>query len=371
VATQQKEKRMNEQRVQRVMKNLQDMGLSQALITDPLSIFYLTGYHTEPMERFLGLLLVNGTDGVAGTLVTNALFPSAEGAADAVLTYTDAQDPLSLVADACDSLAILGVDKSLAARWLVPLMERQACSGVRLASAAVDGARSVKDPVEQELMRRASLLNDKGMAWLAAQVAEGVTERSIAERLAGAYRELGASGNSFDPIVSFAANAADPHHEPDDTVFCRGDMVLFDVGCAYEGYCADMTRTFFTAAPTDFQLRVYDTVRRANEAAEAMIRPGVLFSKIDLTARQVIEDAGFGPYFTHRLGHQIGLSVHEPGDVSASHHEAVQPGQCFSVEPGIYLPDGIGVRIEDLVIVTDDGCEVLNHYPHEPVVLDV
>ena len=111
-------------------------------------------------------------------------------------------------------------------------MERQACAGVRLASAAVDDARSAKDAAEQDLMRRASQLNDKGMEWLAAQVAEGVTERSIAERLPGAYRKLGASGNSFDPIVSFAANAADPHHEPDDTTLGRGDMVLFDVGCA-------------------------------------------------------------------------------------------------------------------------------------------
>lgn len=362
---------MNEQRLQQVMAHLQDMGLSQALITDPISIFYLTGYYTEPMERFLGLLLAKNGDDTTATLVTNALFPQADGAAHNVQTYTDAQDPLSLVASVCDPLAVLGVDKSLAARWLVPLLERQACAGVRLASSAVDDARSVKDATEQELMRRASLLNDKGMAWLARQVAEGVTERSIAERLPGAYRQLGASGNSFDPIVSFAANAADPHHEPDDTVFCRGDMVLFDVGCAYEGYCADMTRTFFTAAPTKLQLRVYDTVRRANEAAEAVVRPGVTFSAIDRTARQIIEAAGFGPYFTHRLGHQIGLSVHEPGDVSASHEEAVRPGQCFSIEPGIYLPDGVGVRIEDLVLVAEDGCEVLNHYPHDIVVLDV
>ncbi|MBO7675242.1 MAG: aminopeptidase P family protein [Atopobiaceae bacterium] len=362
---------MNKQRAERVMSNLRQMGLSQALFTDPLSIFYLTGYHTEPMERFLGLLLAQRGAGVTSTLLCNALFPSAEGAADIVLTHTDAQDPLLMVADACDPSAILGVDKSLAARWLVPLMERQACAGVRLASAAVDDARSVKDAAEQDLMRRASQLNDKGMEWLAAQVAEGVTERSIAERLPGAYRQLGASGNSFDPIVSFAANAADPHHEPDDTTLGRGDMVLFDVGCAYKRYCADMTRTFFTAAPTELQLRVYDTVRRANEAAEAVVRPGVPFSTIDRTARQIIEDAGFGPFFTHRLGHQIGLSVHEPGDVSASHHEAVRPGQCFSIEPGIYLPDGIGVRIEDLVLVTEDGCEVLNHYSHEPVVLDV
>ena len=235
----------------------------------------------------------------------------------------------------------------------------------------MDAARSVKDAREQELMRQASLTNDRAMNWLAAQVREGVTEHQIASGLLGEYRRLGAQGHSFSPIVSFGANAADPHHEPDDTVFHKGDMVLFDVGCKQDAYCSDMTRTFFTAEPTARQLEVYETVRRANEAAEAIVRPGVTFAQIDLTARHIIEDAGFGPYFTHRLGHQIGLEDHEPGDVSSTHDEPVRAGQCFSIEPGIYIPGEVGVRIEDLVIVTEDGCEVLNHYSHEATVLEV
>ena len=210
-------------------------------------------------------------------------------------------------------------------------------------------------------MRKASLVNDEAMGWLAAQVRVGATEQSIAEGLLGEYRRLGAQDHSFTPIVSFAANAADPHHEPDGTVLAQGDMVLFDVGCKRDWYCSDMTRTFFTAAPT---------ARRANEAAEALVRPGVTFAQIDLTARHIIEEAGFGQYFTHRLGHQIGLNDHEPGDVSSTHDEPVQVGQCFSIEPGIYIPGEIGVRIEDLLIVTEDGCEILNHYTHEPTVLE-
>jgi Xaa-Pro dipeptidase len=250
-------------------------------------------------------------------------------------------------------------------------MEARAASDFRLASSAVDDARSIKDATERDLMREASLVNDKAMAWLAEQVRVGVTEREIAEGLLGEYRRLGADDHSFSPIVSFGANAADPHHEPDDTPLDRGDMVLFDVGCRRRSYCSDMTRTLFTAQPTARQLEVYETVRRAGESAEAIVRPGVTFAEIDLTARRVIEDAGFGEYFTHRLGHQIGLEDHEPGDVSASHDEPVRPGQCFSIEPGIYIPGEIGVRIEDLVIVGEDGCEVINHYPHEAQVLDL
>lgn len=360
---------MNEQRVRTVMDNLRQEGLKQALLCDPLSIWYLTGYYTEPMERFFALLLRETDGGARGTLFCNALFPDATGAADELVTFSDTDNPLPLVTQRCDAGALLGVDKGLAARWLVPLVNGHVVPRVELASFAVDRARSVKDAREQELMREASHMNDEAMAWLAAQARPGVTEQRIAEDLLGAYRELGAEGYSFAPIVSFGANAADPHHEPDGTPLKLGDVVLYDVGCRHDRYCSDMTRTFFTATPTAHQLEVYDAVRRANEAAEAFVRPGVLFCEIDRAARAVIEDAGYGSYFNHRLGHQIGLSVHEPGDVSGAHREPVRPGQIFSIEPGVYLPGDIGVRIEDLVLVTEDGCEVLNRYSHEPQVI--
>ena len=353
-------------RLARVRENLAKHDLDQLLVVDPLSIWWLCGYYTDPYERFLALLVpAQGTP----TLFANRLFPDASASGARVVTFSDTDDPVPLVAAACDHERRLGVDKELAARWLVPLMGAGAAAGFVLASDAIDDARSIKDAREQELMRAASATNDKAMAWLADQVRVGVTERQIADGLLGEYRRLGAQGHSFTPIVSFGANAADPHHEPDDTVFAQGDMVLFDVGCKQDWYCSDMTRTFFTAEPTEHQRAVYETVRRANEAAEEAIRPGVTFAQIDLTARRIIEDAGWGEAFNHRLGHQIGLVDHEPGDVSFTHEEPVQPGQVFSIEPGIYLPGDIGVRIEDLVIVTEDGCEVLNSYPKSISVL--
>ena len=357
---------MDEQRLARVRTNLASRGIRQALIVDPLSIWWLCGYHTEPYERFLGLLV--GVEGEP-TLFANQLFPDPGSCGAHVVSFSDTDDPVELVAERTDRSLPLGVDKELPARWLVPLREAGAASSFVLASGAVDDARSIKDARERELMRAASATNDLAMAWLVDQVREGVTERQIADGLLGEYRRLGAEGHSFTPIVSFGDHAADPHHEPDDTPLARGDMVLFDVGCRRDWYCSDMTRTFFTAQPTEHQRAVYDAVRRANEAAEELVRPGVTFAQIDLAARRVIEDAGWGAAFTHRLGHQIGLVDHEPGDVSATHDEPVRPGQCFSIEPGIYLPGDMGVRIEDLVIVTDDGCEVLNSYPKGITVL--
>ena len=155
-----------------------------------------------------------------------------------------------------------------------------------------------------------------------------------------------------------------------DTELKRGDVVLFDIGGRHRNYCSDMTRTFFWGEPDKETARIYDIVRRANEAAEALIAPGVRMCDLDRAARDVIEDAGYGEYFTHRLGHSIGLQDHEPGDVSLVNEQVVELGMTFSIEPGIYLPGRTGIRIEDLVLVTENGVEILNAYPHDPVRLD-
>lgn len=358
---------MDNARVSAVLDNLKESGLSQLLACDPRSIQYLTGLYVEPGERFLGLLLQE--EAAQPTLFLNELFTAPADVAAAVVPFNDTEDPLPLVAQHCRADAALGVDKNLPARFLLPLMEGSAAEGFVLASQAVDAARAIKDAEEHTLMQAASAANDEAMARFRELVHVGVTEQEVASQLEDIYRTLGASGHSFNPIVSFGANAADPHHEPDNTVLHEGDVVLFDVGCRKDEYCSDMTRTFFFRRATEEQRHVYEIVRQANEAGKAAVRPGARFCDIDAAARKVIEDAGFGPYFTHRLGHQIGLDVHEPGDVSSVNQNCVAPGMCFSIEPGIYLPGKFGVRIEDLVIVTDEGCKVLNSYPRDLTVL--
>ena len=179
-------------------------------------------------------------------------------------------------------------------------------------------------------------------------------------RVKEGFELRGASGESFGAIVAFGANASDPHHGNDDTRLRDGDCVLIDMGCVWKDYCSDMTRTKFFRSVTQEQKEVYEIVRKANETAKAMIRPGVRFCDIDAAARDVIEEAGYGEYFTHRLGHGIGLTEHEPEDVGPANPHPVKPGMVFSIEPGIYLPGKFGVRIEDLVIVTEDGCECIN-----------
>lgn len=353
---------MNETRVAHVLDLAVEQGIPQLLVTDPMSVKYLTGACTDPGERFFGLYLSRD----ARVFFRNTLFTIDPIEGCEMVDFSDTDDVIALIAEHVDASAPLGVDKNMAARFLVPLIERGAAAGFPLGSFAVDRVRSIKDEEERELMREASRVNDACMEEFAALVHEGATELEIAEQLEGIYRAHGAEGHSFAPIVSFGANAADPHHMPDGTRLERGKVVLFDVGCRKHGYCSDMTRTFFFGEPDEESARIYDIVRAANEAAEALVKPGVLFSDLDRAARSLIAEHGYGEYFMCRLGHQIGMDVHEPGDVSQAHDEPVEEGMVFSIEPGIYLPGRTGVRIEDLVLVTHDGCEVLNRFSHEP-----
>ena len=355
-------------RAGRVMETLErEHPGAQLLINDPWSIYYLTGFYAEMFERFCGVLLAPGREPV---ILVNALHQLPEYDNARIAYHTDTDDVAEAIAREIDPKRPLGIDTVMRSGFLMPLMERRAAPSFFLGSYAVTAARTYKDKAERELMRRSSAANDAVMKDVIALIHEGVTEREVADRMLGLYRDHGCDAFSFPPIVSFGADAGDPHHGPDATVLKDGDVVLFDIGGRYRNYCSDMTRTFFWGEPNEETRRIYDIVRRANEAAEALIKPGVRMCELDRAARDVIEDAGYGPYFTHRLGHSIGLQDHEPGDVSLANEQVVKPGMTFSIEPGIYLPGRTGVRIEDLALVTENGVEILNSFSKEPRRLD-
>lgn len=353
---------MKQNRVDRVLRALGNMGLTQMLIVDPMSIYYLTGVYVAPFERFYGLYLRSDGNHV---LFLNRLFTVPEDVQVEKVWYSDTDAVMEIVAGYMDQESPLGVDKDLRAVFLLSLMEMQAAKGFVNASIAVDETRGVKDEEEQEKMRASSHINDLAMERFKKLIHEGITEKEAADQMLNIYKELGADGFSFEPLVAFGANAADPHHAPDDTVVRPGDAVLFDVGCIKDGYCSDMTRTFYFQKVSETHQQIYETVRMANEIAISLVRPGVQLCSLDKAARSLIEKQGYGPNFTHRLGHFIGLGEHEYGDVSSTNTRKAEAGMIFSIEPGIYLTGDTGVRVEDLVLVTEDGCEVLNHYSKE------
>lgn len=353
---------MNEERIERVLKKMEERQVEQLLVTEPASVFYLTGHYEEPFERFWALYL-NKSGG--HRLVSNRLFSLPEVEGVEIIWYVDGESGIEKLCPYIDRSKPLGIDGATRAKFLLELMERKAAAGYSDGSEVMKQVRACKDDYEQQKMTEASLINDRAMERFKGLIKEGVTELEIAEQMLNIYRELGADDYSFAPLVGFGGNAANGHHGPDRTALKKGDCVLFDVGCKKDGFCSDMTRTFFFGEPGEEYRKVYETVLKAQLAAEAAVRPGVPLREIDRTARDIITEAGYGPYFTHRLGHFIGYDVHEAGDVSPASDIVARPGMIFSVEPGIYLPGRVGVRIEDLVLVTEDGVKVLNHYPKE------
>ncbi|MBQ2697739.1 MAG: aminopeptidase P family protein, partial [Clostridia bacterium] len=302
-------------------------------------------------------------------LFLNDLFVIPDGIPIKQVRYFDTDDAVAVLQPYLDQGAFCGVEKTFEAKYLLPLQERGAAAGFVNASKLVDTVRACKSPEEAQKMRVSSQINDAVMAKIPPLVKEGITELELSAQIKQLFVEAGADKPGF-AIVAFGANAADPHHRNDDTRLKPGDCVLIDMGCVKDGYWSDMTRTFFFKTVSDKQRFVYELVRDANVKAEEMIVPGTRFCDIDAAARSHIAEGGYGPRFIHRLGHSIGLMEHEAGDVSSANPDPALPGMTFSIEPGVYLTGEFGVRVEDLVLVTEDGVEILNHYTKDLIVID-
>lgn len=358
---------MNVQRLNKVLEKMKSKNIPQIIVSDPASIFYLTGKWIHPGERLLVLYLnINGDN----KLFINELFPLKEDIGVEKVWFKDTDDAVELISKYIDKKLPVGIDKNWPARFLLRLMELKGGSSFINGSEIIDRVRMIKDDDEKNLMRKASSLNDAAMDKIIKLIPKEYNERKMGKLLEDIYEELGGNGFSFDPIIAYGVNGADPHHELDNSILKEGEAVTIDIGCIKDSYCSDMTRTVFYKYVPDNSKKVYDIVLEANKRGIEAVKPGMRFCDIDKAARDYIESKGYGKYFTHRTGHSIGIECHDLGDVSSANKDKVQPGMIFSIEPGIYIPDEIGVRIEDLVLVTEKGCEVLNKYDKNIMVVE-
>ncbi len=355
---------MKTSRLNRVLEGMQKTGLKQALITSTESIYYLTGLWIAPGERLLALLVTES----GCRLFVNHMFatPAVEGLA---LTEFDDNDDSVAALAAFAAPGLIGIDKAWPSRFLLSLMEKRPDVKPVNGSQPVDAARMLKDEEEIAALRESSHMNDRVTGMLRKSLIAGETELTVARRYGELGAAEGATGLGFEPLICFGAGCAEPHHATGLTRLQKGDAVILDVGLNVNHALSDMTRTVFFGSATDEQKKVYDIVLRANAAGKAAVKPGVKLSDVDRAARGVIEEAGYGPHFLHRTGHGLGLEVHEPPDVSAASEAVAQPGMVFSVEPGVYLAGRFGVRVEDLVLVTEDGYESLNQLDHSLIIL--
>ncbi|HSC21915.1 MAG TPA: Xaa-Pro peptidase family protein [Solirubrobacterales bacterium] len=256
-------------------------------------------------------------------------------------------------------------DDHMSVRLLEKLKEKLA-DGVEAVPAGgrVEELRRVKDEGELALIDEAAKLADEALRWSTEQGLAGKTEREVARAFEARIRELGGDP-SFPAIVAAGPNGALPHAEPGEREIGRGELVVFDMGAAIDGYCSDGTRTFATGDPGEEAIEVYEVVRKAQQASLEAIRAGVTGGDVDKVAREVIDAAGHGDRFGHGLGHGVGLELHEAPRLSLRSDDVLAPGEVVTVEPGIYLPGRLGVRIEDLVVVTEDGLRNLSSLPKE------
>ena len=236
-------------------------------------------------------------------------------------------------------------------------------------NAKISGFRAIKEEYELERMRKAQQITDAAFTEVLTRIKAGMTEKELAAELIYCLLKNGGEGLSFEPIVVSGPNTSLPHGVPGERRLQEGDFITMDFGVTYQGYCSDMTRTVALGYATEEMRMVYDTVLKAQLAGIAATRAGVKGKDVDAAARQVIEDAGYGPYFGHSYGHSIGMECHEMPSCSPSGEVVMEEKMVSSAEPGIYLPGKFGVRIEDVVVFKADGCENLTHSPKNLIII--
>lgn len=237
------------------------------------------------------------------------------------------------------------------------------------ASEPLLGLRSVKNEEELETMIAAQRIAERVLTKILEEIRPGVTEKEIAARIQYLMLHFGAEDMSFDPIVVSGPNGSLPHGVPGERVFQNGDFVTMDFGCVYHGYCSDMTRTVAVGYATEEMQEIYQVVLAAQKAGIDAVRSGRSGFEIDNAARRVIADAGYGAFFSHSFGHGVGVEIHESPNASPMNQKPMPAGAVISAEPGIYLPGKLGVRIEDVVLVTEQGCRNLTKAPKELLIL--
>lgn len=344
-------------RVDSIFERMNEEGIAHLMVTSPTSIYYLYGYEIHPGERMLVLYL---NDKKEQTLFVSKLFPLEPVEGLKVVYFDDTDDYVQMLIDSVKYDGVIGVDKEWHGKFLLPFAKHFGLERLELGSFIVDEARMIKDESERDLMREASRINDLAMEKVLSLLKPGITEKWLQDQIPVIFKDLGTSALSFTPSVAFGENAAEPHHDSDETILKEGDCIIVDMGGVTDGYCSDMTRTFFCGKIDEEAEKIYKIVRDANLKAIEQVKPGVSFKSVDLAARDYIESMGYGEYFTHRTGHSIGIEVHEQPDVSSTNEMLLEEGMTFSIEPGIYILEKLGVRVEDIVLVTKDGCEVLN-----------
>ncbi|WP_082232518.1 M24 family metallopeptidase [Halobacillus massiliensis] len=353
------------QRIDQVVTYLQEHSIDAALVNSPENFFYLTGFLTDPHERLIGLLVFPDRKPIAVVPGMETSQLKEAGWSGEVIGYADHENPWKLMAgemgeEFTADLKSVGIEKEVLSygrseSFLALFNEPE----VKDIEGQLNEMRVVKDEEEISILKEAAELADVGVQAGLDALKEGITEMEVLARIEFELKKKGVPAMSFSTMVLFGEKSGQPHGNPGRRRLQDGDFVLFDLGVVWKGYTSDITRTFAYRSVSPKQKEIYETVLAALEASLQICKPGTRIGDLDDAARKVITDAGYGELFPHRVGHGLGINVHEFPSMSHLNDGTLKEGMTFTIEPGIYDPSIGGVRLEEDVLITSEGYETL------------
>lgn len=355
---------------------LKEQETDVAFLNSTENVFYLTGFHTDPHERLMGLFVFQNAEplfivpGMEVGQVKDSGWPYE------VLGYADHEDPWELIRGSIEQRGVEAANLIAFEQDVLTYSRSQALQSlftkakVRPIEEKLNDMRVVKDEDEIAIIRRAAEMADYGVQVGVEALQEGITEMEVLAKIEYELKKKGIREMSFSTMVLFGEKSGHPHGNPGARKLQSGDLVLFDLGVVLDGYTSDITRTVVYKEVSEEQKSIYNTVLKAQLASLEVSKPGRRIGDLDQAARDTITDAGYGDLFPHRIGHGLGINVHEFPSMSHLNDDLLKEGMTYTIEPGIYNPDVGGVRIEDDVLVTKDGYETLTKYPKELQIIE-
>jgi len=360
---------MNE-RLKKLQAWMKENEIEVSFLTSTENVFYLSGFYSDPHERLLALAVFQEEEPflVCPKMEVNDVKHS--GWSQEIIGYSDIENPWefihSAIAKRIKAVGKTAIEKEhMNVERYEQLLKLFPNAVFISAEEKVRKLRMIKDAKELKIIEEACALADYAVEFGCSEISEGKTELDVLNAVEYALKKKGVTEMSFSTMVLTGKNAASPHGNPGSTKIKKGDLVLFDLGVVVDRYCSDITRTVAYGDINDKQKEIYDTVLKAQLAAVEASKPGATAAEVDLTARKIIADAGYGEYFPHRLGHGLGISVHEYPSMTETNNLVIEEGMVYTIEPGIYVPEIAGVRIEDDIYITSNGAKILTQFPKE------